>query len=106
MNEPGLSPLSPVSLCSSRPLSLGHNVIKTGLRKISLSYSRISLADIASKLTLDDAASAEFVCAKAIRDGVIEVRQGTRSSRRPAWGELTERLNTDLSGIWLLTGHH
>jgi 26S proteasome regulatory subunit N3 len=52
---------------------LAHNVIKTGLRKISLSYSRISLADIASKLTLDDAASAEFVCAKAIRDGVIEV---------------------------------
>lgn len=31
-------------------LRLGHNVIKTGLRKISLSYSRISLADIAAKL--------------------------------------------------------
>ena len=29
-------------------LRLGHNVIKTGLRKISLSYSRISLADIAA----------------------------------------------------------
>jgi hypothetical protein len=27
-------------------------VIKTGLRKISLSYSRISLADIAAKLHL------------------------------------------------------
>lgn len=33
-------------------LRLGHNVIKTGLRKISLSYSRISLADIAAKLHL------------------------------------------------------
>lgn len=61
--------------------SLGHNVIKTGLRKISLSYSRISLVDIASKLTLDDAASAEFVCAKAIKDGVIEVRAAASPSR-------------------------
>jgi 26S proteasome regulatory subunit N3 len=33
-------------------LRLGHNVIKTGLRKISLSYSRISLAEIAGKLHL------------------------------------------------------
>ncbi|TFJ80976.1 hypothetical protein NSK_007619 [Nannochloropsis salina CCMP1776] len=53
-------------------LRLGHNVIKTGLRKISLSYSRISLAEIAGKLHLDGPASAEFVCAKAINDGVID----------------------------------
>lgn len=51
---------------------LGHNVIKTGLRKISLSYSRISLADVALKLHLASASSAEYICAKAIRDGVIE----------------------------------
>lgn len=51
---------------------LGHNVLKTGLRKISLSYSRIALADVASKLHLPSASSAEYICAKAIRDGVIE----------------------------------
>jgi 26S proteasome regulatory subunit N3 len=46
---------------------LGHNVLKIGLRKISLSYSRISLEDIALKLRLPSAASAEYICAKAIR---------------------------------------
>eukprot|EP01041_Mallomonas_annulata_P011566 gene11566-24186_t len=51
---------------------LGHNVVKTGLRKISISYSSISLADIAMKLHLHSIASAEYICAKAIRDGVIE----------------------------------
>lgn len=51
---------------------LGHNVIKTGLRKINISYSRISLQDIAAKLHLPNPRTAEFVCAKAIRDGVIE----------------------------------
>mmetsp|Transcript_5920 Transcript_5920/g.8975 ORF Transcript_5920/g.8975 Transcript_5920/m.8975 type:complete len:493 (+) Transcript_5920:33-1511(+) len=51
---------------------LGHNVLKTGLRKISVSYSRISLADIAEKLQLSSAKAAEFICARAIKDGVIE----------------------------------
>lgn len=51
---------------------LGHNVLKTGLRKLSISYSRISLADIATKLHLPSTESAEYICAKAIRDGVIE----------------------------------
>jgi len=50
---------------------LRHNVIKTGLRKINLSYSRISLADISEKLHLDNAEDVEFIVAKAIRDGVI-----------------------------------
>ncbi|KAK7067991.1 26S proteasome non-ATPase regulatory subunit 3 [Halocaridina rubra] len=53
-------------------LRLRHNVIKTGLRAISLSYSRISLGDVASKLTLGSREDAEFIVAKAIRDGVIE----------------------------------
>lgn len=53
---------------------LGHNVLKTGLRKISTSYSRISLADIAEKLHLSSATAAEYICAKAIRDGVIEAK--------------------------------
>ena len=50
---------------------LRHNVIKTGLRKISVSYSRISFADIGTKLHLD-ASDVEPICAKAIRDGVID----------------------------------
>jgi len=50
---------------------LRHNVIKTGLRKINTSYSRISFADICSKLRLESAEDAEFIVAKAIRDGVI-----------------------------------
>jgi 26S proteasome regulatory subunit N3 len=51
---------------------LRHNVIKAGLRKISLSYSRISIADIASKLGLDSEADAEYVIAKAIHDGAMD----------------------------------
>ncbi|XP_059139469.1 26S proteasome non-ATPase regulatory subunit 3-like isoform X2 [Physella acuta] len=51
---------------------LRHNVIKTGVRMISLSYSRIYLSDIAQRLTLDSPEDAEFIVAKAIRDGVIE----------------------------------
>ncbi|MGH0134022.1 UNVERIFIED_CONTAM: hypothetical protein FKN15_052611 [Acipenser sinensis] len=53
-------------------IRLRHNVIKTGVRMISLSYSRISLSDIAQKLQLDSPEDAEFIVAKAIRDGVIE----------------------------------
>ena len=39
---------------------------------ISLSYSRISLADIAEKLSLESTQDAEYIVAKAIKDGVIE----------------------------------
>lgn len=52
-------------------LRLRHNVIKTGVRMICLSYSRISLADICAKLHLDSPEDAEYIVAKAIRDGVI-----------------------------------
>ena len=53
---------------------LRHNVIKTGIRRISLAYSRISLADITRKLHLESEEDAEYVIAKAIRDGVIDAR--------------------------------
>lgn len=53
-------------------IRLRHNVIKTAIRMINVSYSRISLVDIASKLFLDSAEDAEYIVAKAIRDGVIE----------------------------------
>merc|ERR1711972_911813 len=45
---------------------------KTGLRDINLSYSRISLQDIATKLGLDTAEDAAGVVAKAVVDGVID----------------------------------
>ncbi|KAK4275076.1 hypothetical protein QN277_018215 [Acacia crassicarpa] len=54
---------------------LRHNVIRTGLRNISISYSRISLADVAQRLRLNSAnlvADAESIVAKAIRDGAID----------------------------------
>lgn len=61
-----------VSCCALFAYSLRHNVIKTGLRKISTSYSRIRFSDICAKLALETPQNAEFVCAKAIRDGVID----------------------------------
>lgn len=51
---------------------LRHNVIKTALRTISLAYSRISLSDVSAKLHLDSEEDAEYIVAKAIRDGVIQ----------------------------------
>lgn len=51
---------------------LHHNVLRTGLRRISLAYSRISLADVAAKLHLSSVADAECIVAKAIRDGGID----------------------------------
>ena len=46
-------------------------VIKAGLRKINLSYSRISIKDITEKLKLENEKEAEYIIAKAIRDGVF-----------------------------------
>lgn len=38
---------------------LRHNVIRTGLRRINVSYSRIALGDVAKKLRLDTPTPAE-----------------------------------------------
>jgi len=51
---------------------LRYNVIKTGLRSINVSYSRISLQDICTKLGLESEQDAAGVVAKAIVDGVID----------------------------------
>ena len=48
-----------------------HVVIKAGLRKINLSYSRISIKDITEKLKLESEKETEYIVAKAIRDGVF-----------------------------------
>ena len=51
---------------------LKHTVIKFGLKKINISYSRIHLKDIMQKLSLESVEETEQIVAKAIRDGVIE----------------------------------
>merc|ERR1719198_944975 len=51
---------------------LRYNVIKSGLRSINLSYSRISLEDICEKLGLETPQDAAGVVAKAVVDGVID----------------------------------
>ena len=48
----------------SSPARLHHNVIKTGVRMINLSYSKISLDDVAAKLQLDSPEEAEYIVAK------------------------------------------
>lgn len=45
-------------------LRLRHNVIKTAIRSVGLSYSRIAPSDIAQKLGLDSPEDAEFIVAK------------------------------------------
>ncbi|VDC02726.1 unnamed protein product [Peniophora sp. CBMAI 1063] len=77
---------------------LRQNVIKTGIRRLSLSYARISLRDICVKLHLDSEEDAEYIVGKAIRDGVIEGRilhekgwmecQGLKSSYGPEVSEM------------------
>merc|ERR1719498_2199088 len=51
---------------------LRYNVIKTGLRSINMSYSKISLKDICMKLGLESEQDAAGVVSKAIVDGVID----------------------------------
>lgn len=71
-------------------IRLRHNVIKTAIRSIGLSYSRISPQDIAKKLGLDSAEDAEFIVAKAIRDGVIE------ASLDPEKGYMRSKESSDI----------
>ncbi|KAJ7266941.1 PCI domain-containing protein [Mycena haematopus] len=80
---------------------LRQNVIKTGIRRLSLSYSRISLRDICVKLHLDSEEDAEYIVGKAIRDGVIDGRivhekgwmecGGQKGGYGPEVGEVFER---------------
>jgi 26S proteasome regulatory subunit N3 len=51
---------------------LAHQVVKAGLRKLHVCYSRLSLQDVADRLGLPSAKSAEYVVAKAVRDGVLD----------------------------------
>lgn len=71
-------------------IRLRHNVIKTAIRSIGLSYVRISPKDIAAKLGLDSAEDAEFIVGKAIRDGVIE------ATLDPEKGFMKSKESTDI----------
>lgn len=71
-------------------IRLRHNVIKTAIRSIGLSYSRISPQDIAKRLMLDSAEDAEFIVSKAIRDGVIE------ATLDPAQNFMRSKESTDI----------
>jgi 26S proteasome regulatory subunit N3 len=51
---------------------LAHQVVKAGLRKLHVSYSRLSLPDVADRLCLSSVKTAEYVVAKAVRDGVVD----------------------------------
>lgn len=51
-------------------LRLNQIVIRIGLRRISIAYSRISLSDIGNKLNIPNE-DVEFVVAKALRDGIM-----------------------------------
>ncbi|CCJ28582.1 unnamed protein product [Pneumocystis jirovecii] len=62
---------------SSLILRLHQNVLRTGIRMMSISYSRISLRDICLKLHLDSEESAEYMVAKAIRDGAMRFPMNT-----------------------------
>ncbi|CAH1396593.1 unnamed protein product [Nezara viridula] len=53
-------------------LRLRRNVIKTAVRGIGLAYARISTDQIAVKLGVDSPQEAEYIVAKAIKDGVLE----------------------------------
>lgn len=51
-------------------MRLNQIVIRIGLRKIYLAYSKISLQDISKKLNINTE-DVEFVVAKALRDGIL-----------------------------------
>lgn len=53
---------------------LHYNVIKTGLRSINLSYSKISLQDVCKKLGLESVDDAVGIVGKAIADGVVNAK--------------------------------
>ena len=76
-------------------LRLRQNVIKTGIRMLSLSYSRISLRDICTRLAIPSEESAEYITAKAIRDGVLT---STSASLDHEAGHLVTQAARDVYG--------
>ena len=52
---------------------LHQNVLKIGLKRLNVAYSRIPLNEVCSKLCLPSVEDAEFVIMKAVKDEVIHV---------------------------------
>jgi 26S proteasome regulatory subunit N3 len=52
-------------------LRVRQNVIRMGLSRIGHAYQRISVRDVATKLSLDHPEDAEYIVAKAITDGAL-----------------------------------
>lgn len=52
-------------------LRVRQNVIRMGLARIGHAYQRISIRDVATKLSLDHPEDAEYIVAKAIADGAL-----------------------------------
>jgi 26S proteasome regulatory subunit N3 len=63
-------------------IRLHHNVVKTGLRKINVAYTRIGLDDVSAKLNLESAENAAYIITKGVKDGVVE---GHLDSERDAF---------------------
>ena len=54
-------------------IRLRHNVIKAGIKMISLSYAKISFSDVAQKLQLDSPEDAEYIVAKVCHQQTIDL---------------------------------
>ncbi|GMM35505.1 proteasome regulatory particle lid subunit [Saccharomycopsis crataegensis] len=61
-------------------LRLRKNVIKTGIRLISLCYKKISIRDICIKLKMDSEVSTEYILNKLIKDHIIEAGLDNKES--------------------------
>lgn len=59
---------------------LRNTVIKTGLRKINLAYSRMKLETVRDRLGMNSVEDTQWVVAKAIRDNIIEARLDYKSN--------------------------
>ncbi len=61
-------------------LRLRKNVIKAGIRSISLCYKKISIKDICIKLKMDSEISTEYILNKLIKDHIIEASLDNENS--------------------------
>ena len=58
-------------------------MIKTGIKKINISYAKISFSDVAQKLQLDSPEDAEYIVAKVGEPFLWRVLEMDRVSSRP-----------------------
>jgi 26S proteasome regulatory subunit N3 len=83
---------------------LDANVIRAGLRRVASAYSCIRFADVAVKLRLGSAEDAEFLCAKAVRDGVLVPDLGYVTGRAPTDRAFRGALDDEICRMALFLG--